>query len=643
MKKIVLVLSLCIAFLLSIPFLGQASPLAYTTERISGQDRIETALSIAQKGWTTAQTVILCEGTDYPDSIAVAPYAVNLDAPILLTGGDTLDQRVETELQRLNPQKVILLGGEGCLTNSIETELDSLSLDWERIGGKTRYETSVLLAEKVSSDWLIIANGDNYPDALSAASYAGINQIPIVLTSNSLPSAVAEYCQETEPKHIIVVGGEGAVSTESLNQFDLTIETRLGGQNRYETNAKVVDYMQDSIQTNDLFLASGLNFPDAIAGTVLASKFKAPLLLTDTDDIPPAVYSIMRENMQVEPSTTNNTCGQGKITASGGLNLRENPSMTGEILLTIPNGATVPITGSQDEWSKTIYNGEVGWIYSEYVTIMSEESTESIDLTPNGKVYILGGSGVISENTQNIVEGKAYSAYTDNLKNFAALPSSLTESDSQTVADSTNEVLLDPFAGIPDNALQGKKIVIDPGHGGPDPGAIGQSGTYEKNNNLSIALYLCDILTDAGAVVTMTRTEDVSVAQNYTEKLDLMARVDLANNTNADLFISIHNNAGGGSGVNGTATYYSNQSPQITKSAQLADAIQNMVTGKLGTYNQGVKQADFYVLKNTNMPSVLVEVAYISNAYEEARLKNPVFQKNVATTIFQGIYAYYNP
>ncbi|MFA6808088.1 MAG: cell wall-binding repeat-containing protein, partial [Eubacteriales bacterium] len=120
MKKIVLVLSLCIAFLLSIPFLGQASPLAYTTERISGQDRIETALSIAQKGWTTAQTVILCEGTDYPDSIAVAPYAVNLDAPILLTGGDTLDQRVETELQRLNPQKVILLGGEGCLTNSIE-------------------------------------------------------------------------------------------------------------------------------------------------------------------------------------------------------------------------------------------------------------------------------------------------------------------------------------------------------------------------------------------------------------------------------------------------------------------------------------------------------------------------------------------
>ena len=190
LKKILIVAIVCFALVLNIPFVAKASPLAFTTERISGKDRIETALNIAQKGWTSAQTVILSEYNDYPVSIAAAPFAASLDAPILLTGGKTLDSRVVSELQRLNPQKVILLGGQACLTSSIEIELDSLSLSWERIGGKNRNETSVLLAEQLNSDSLIIANGDDFPDALSAASFAGIQQIPIVLTSKIIPPSV---------------------------------------------------------------------------------------------------------------------------------------------------------------------------------------------------------------------------------------------------------------------------------------------------------------------------------------------------------------------------------------------------------------------------------------------------------------------
>ena len=138
MKKILLAFSLGLAILLLLPILGQASPLAYSTERIFGQDRIETAIAISQKGWTSAHTVILCEKTDYPDSIAVAPLAAKLDAPILLTGGNSLDPRVVSELRRLQPQKVILLGGLGRLTSQMETDLNNLSLSWERIGGSDR-------------------------------------------------------------------------------------------------------------------------------------------------------------------------------------------------------------------------------------------------------------------------------------------------------------------------------------------------------------------------------------------------------------------------------------------------------------------------------------------------------------------------
>ncbi|NLL51441.1 MAG: SH3 domain-containing protein [Peptococcaceae bacterium] len=707
MKKSTIVFSLGLMLLLFMPFISQASPLVYNTERIYGQDRIETALGISQKGWTSAQTVILCEGTNYPDSIAAAPFAASLDAPILLTGGKSLDTRVVAELKRLQPQKVILLGGQSRLTSQVEKELDNLSFSWERIGGKNRYETSVLLAQRFSSESLIIANGDDFPDALSAASYAGIKQIPIVLTSKTMPPAVVDYCQKVQPTQIIVIGGEQVVPTDSLKAHNLNITTRLGGSNRYETNTLVVKYMKNAIESNDQFLVSGQNFPDAVAGTVLAAKLKAPLLLTQKEDIPPAVYSLMRQHMKVEPAakiisgrgiitasgalnlrdipstsgkvllavpqgatveitaqqgqwyqtTYQNKTGwifgdyvkitqefkQGEVKASIGLNLRQSPSLTAQILMTLPTGAKIPITGQQNGWYKTIYQGTTGWISAEYVTVCDPHTeAPAIDLTPNGKVYILGGPGVISETTQQIVEGKTSSQYKDNLKAFPPLPTSLDDPDSEYLYDPASEVLLDPFQGISPGILQGKKILIDPGHGGPDPGAIGKQKTYEKFNNLAIALFLRDILTEAGATVSMTRDSDVSVAPVYTQTADLQARVALANSIKPDLFISIHNNAMTNRDTKGTSTFYSLENSQKNHSALLAQALQNKLVDTLNTADKGVRTANFYVLKHTKVPAALVEVAYISNPYEEARLKNPIFQKNVATAIFHGVIQYYD-
>ncbi|HHV64191.1 MAG TPA: SH3 domain-containing protein [Peptococcaceae bacterium] len=710
MKKYLVAAVICLAFLLHLPYLTVASPLAYETERIFGQDRIETAVKIAQKGWTAATTVILCEFDDYPDSIAAAPFAASLDAPILLTRGDKIDQRVVGELRRLTPQKVVLLGGNSRLTPAIEQELEEMALSWERIGGGNRYETSVLLARRLYSDSLIIANGDNFPDALSAASYAGIRQVPIVLTSKILPPAVEDYILETQPHNLIVIGGEEAVPTESLVKVGLNSFTRLGGQNRYETNAKVVDYMQEVVQSADQFVASGENFPDAVSGTVLAAKFKVPLLLTAKNDIPPAVYSLMRYHMKVEPSPVNVSSGQGivttpvglnlrdtpsaagkvlltipgntridiygkqgqwyqtayqgkngwvsanyvqitqsyrqgKITASGGLNLRQSPSTSAEILQTIPQGATISITGQEQDWYKVTYRGAVGWVFAEYVALLDGSGSAgagTIDLTPNGKVFILGGTGVISETTENIIRGKANSQYEENLRDFPSLPSSLTGDSSPGTYDPAQEVLLDPFEGIPAGSLTGKKILIDPGHGGPDKGAIGPNYTFEKDNNLAISFYLLDILTEAGATVSMTRNADVSVAADYTERADLQARVTIANNTKPDLFISIHNNANPNPDMSGTMVFYSEQNPRITDSARLASLILAEITEKVDTYDLGTRTADYYVLRHTDMPAVLVEVAFISNVREEGRLQNPIFQKNVAAAIFHGIYGYFN-
>jgi len=663
---------------------------------------------------------------------------VSLNAPILLTKGDSIDPRVIEELQRLSPDKVILLGGTACLQPAIEKELEGLSLEWDRIGGVDRYETSVLLAKEVYSDSLILANGDNFPDALSAATFAGIKQIPIILTSTTLPDSVIKYYQETAPKHLFVIGGEVVVPTKELAKNNFTIETRLGGYDRYETNAKVVSFMKDAYQSNDLFLASGITFPDAVAGTVLASKSNAPLLLTEVDDIPPSVYSIMREHMKVEPpvqdtsNDTNSSLNQGKVTASGGLNLRETPSSTGNVLITIPADATIDLSEKQDQWYKTTYQSKTGWVSANYLTVTSKKGiisasaglnlretpsstgnmlitipkdtivelieqqgqwykttyqsktgwisadyvtlsttttekpttpTTTINLSANGQVYILGGTGIISSYAQTIIEGKSSSKYSENLKSFPSLPSEIKQPTDPssgdddvtppaedpppvTTYDPSKEVLINPFEGIPANALSGKTIMIDPGHGGPDKGASGPTPTYEKNNTLAIALALDETLKRAGATVILTRDTDVSLCTNpiYSEVEDLQGRVDLANKSKADLFISIHNDATLNRDVQGTSTYYSEDNPKQYESQHLAVSIQSAVLDTIKTNNRGPKQSGFYVLRNTTMPSALLETAFISNPYEEARLQNPTFQKNVAGAIFIGIYNYYkNP
>ncbi|MDD2233559.1 MAG: N-acetylmuramoyl-L-alanine amidase [Desulfitobacteriaceae bacterium] len=664
LKKILLLIITAFLLMSGIPLISNASPLAYPTERLSGQDRVETALSIAQKGWNSAQTVILCEYSDYPDSIASTPFAASLDAPLLLTQGDSIDSRVVAELKRLKPQKVILLGGTGCLKPAIEKQLDQLFIKWERIGGADRYETSILLAKHINSDFMILANGDDFPDALSAASFAGVRQIPIVLTSKKTPDCVLQYYKEIQPRHLIVIGGEGIIPSAELLENNFKIETRLGGKDRYETNAKVISYAKDIYKSNDLFLASGLTFPDAVAGTALASKIKAPLLLTEKDDIPPAVYTLMREHMIIEPPLENdpNEPGEdlkkGKITAFGGLNLRETPSLTGKILLTIPNGTTINFIDQQNDWLKTTYQATTGWVADNYVI---PSYPDSVDLSINGTVYILGGTGTISSNTQKIIEGKTSTKYPDNQRDFPPLPPKIkhtdspsrgediiidvpadgTENQADTIAyDPATEILIDPYQGIPANALLGKSILLDPGHGGKDPGAIGQTGSYEKINNLAIALVLREILTKAGAEVILTREKDISPAINYSVTADLQARVDLAAEYNPDLFISIHNNAALNSELKGTSVYYSLANSQYSESQKLADKILSSVIKIVGTSDLGVRTANFYVIANTSMPAVLIEAAFISNPYEEARLQNDTFRKNLAAAIFHGIYNY---
>ncbi len=175
----------------------------------------------------------------------------------------------------------------------------------------------------------------------------------------------------------------------------------------------------------------------------------------------------------------------------------------------------------------------------------------------------------------------------------------------------------------------GKRIWIDAGHGGRDPGTLGVAGTREKDVTLAVSRQLQDLLVQSGADVRMSRVDD--------REVDLHARPSLANQAKADLFISVHANSGGAAS-SGTETYYWTNHPASLK---LADTVHRALVRGMGLPDRKVRRVDYVVLVKTTMPSILVELGFMSNAKEEQMLRDPGFQRKAAEALREGIFAYY--
>ena len=172
------------------------------------------------------------------------------------------------------------------------------------------------------------------------------------------------------------------------------------------------------------------------------------------------------------------------------------------------------------------------------------------------------------------------------------------------------------------------KVVLDPGHGGTDPGAIGPGGLREAYVNMALAYRVKELLEPAGLAVLLTREADTEVG--------LYERPEIANEAEADIFVSIHCNASD-SPASGVETYCLALGGPAGK---LASLIQTRVVQATGAINRGVKTANFAVLRETNMPAALVEVGFISNPGEEARLKDAGYQRTIARAIAGAIAEY---
>ena len=174
-------------------------------------------------------------------------------------------------------------------------------------------------------------------------------------------------------------------------------------------------------------------------------------------------------------------------------------------------------------------------------------------------------------------------------------------------------------------------VVIDPGHGGPDPGAIGIGGIRESDVVLEVSKIVKKLLSEKGVKVRLTRKNEVD--------LDLSPRVSFANNTDADIFVSIHANASRGKrrDINGLETFYY----RGWRGRLLAKKIQKQILiVSPGSPDRGVKQGRFYVIKNTSMPAVLVEIGFLTGRLDSRRLEKTTHRRRLAFAIAKGILEY---
>jgi N-acetylmuramoyl-L-alanine amidase len=306
------------------------------------------------------------------------------------------------------------------------------------------------------------------------------------------------------------------------------------------------------------------------------------------------------------------------------------------------------------------------WKYGEWINVETNSGIRGWILEKDTKTYIpnlLTGPAISKYSTNGILltweKSKNFSLKYSMLSNraikitgqnmTAEVPNEKIEGIKEITA-STGSLTITPEANYSltvrsyDNRLtikvlpigiKGKKIIIDAGHGGHDAGAIGPTKLYEKEVTLAVAKYLKTELEKQGAIVKLTRSSDIY--------LTLQERVDISNTSDFDAFISIHANSSTSRSAHGTETYFNTQyNFNGPKSTILAKYVQDALIKELKTYNRGEKTANYYVLKYNNLPSVLVELAFISNPSEESMLRSDLVRRKAAMAIAEGVKNYFN-
>ncbi len=339
-KKRKNIIILILSVILSTAFTHKAQASFPTIKRLGGNDRYDTCVKVAQDGWSSSYYAVIACGEDYPDALSSVPLAKKYDAPILLTYNNSMPSNVMDEIKQLHVGKVFLIGGQASISSSIETQLQNQGIQTERLAGADRYETSIKVAEKFGkTEAVTVATGEDYADALSIGPAAAAMGVPVVLVpKNYVPEVTknyirnlnviknSEYSNNTTSStststntyrnyKVFVMGDSSIISDNVIGEFEGNDVERILGQDKYYRNINAIArFMQksngtstqntsssnsnsdneesksqyfvkgDVLSFNNLYLASGEGFADALSGAALAAKSKSPIILSGSSN-----------------------------------------------------------------------------------------------------------------------------------------------------------------------------------------------------------------------------------------------------------------------------------------------------------------------------------------------------------------------
>jgi len=259
-----------------------------------GTDRYDTAVRLSKGQFTTANTVMIANGGALADGLAATPLATFKKAPLLLTGASSLPEGTKGEIKRLGAKNAIIVGGATVVNDNVIKELKALGVtSVERIGGTDRYDTSLEIAKYIDKNCydvskVVISNGLGQADALSIASVAGRDKMAIVLVEkDKVPTKVYSWLKGETLENAYIIGGTTVVADSVLNKVNgITLanitKNRLGGKDRYATNAMVIDKFYGSV-VNKTYIAKGLQLIDALAAGPVAALNGSPVVLSGVD------------------------------------------------------------------------------------------------------------------------------------------------------------------------------------------------------------------------------------------------------------------------------------------------------------------------------------------------------------------------
>lgn len=484
-------------------FSAKLGEMGYTqVQSLGGEDPYETAAVVMGEIQAPVKTpLVVSSGEDFPDAMAISGFAARLGYPILLTRHDSLPEHVAALIQADDPGQIYITGGTGAVSEIVEAKIKEMAPNAEiiRLAGRNRFETAVKIIEtfEPSPQIIYLVSGYSFADALAGSVLAAQTDaliLPVDPGSSSLPSSVMDYLNSLHAPNIdpdLVVLGGTRVVPESTVAAALKIlyppPSRLYGQTRFDTAKAIAEYVQrGSVQS--VILASGNGYADALAASVLAKRFAAPILLTDaTAAASTAALIYVAEHLEkngtiyiaggtgvvgTDIETALRNQGYKNIQRLGGQDRYETDLMIVNVLAAKPGTPVVISSGENypDALSISGFAAYNGWP----ILLVPQGSLPTatagfIKAIQPSKVYITGGPGVVSLKTQAEIEELVpaadirrlagldrYETAAQILKEFAAKPQTLYLTSGNDFADALSGSALAARNGDP-------IVLVDPG------------------------------------------------------------------------------------------------------------------------------------------------------------------------------------